>query len=82
MREGKWVFGGCERRSTGAFMTIVNDRSAATLIPIIQASVRPGTTIFSDEWNAYNQIGNIPGYTHQTVNHSQHFIDPITGIVV
>lgn len=60
-------------------MTVVADRSATTLIPIIQAHVRPGTIIYSDEWSAYNSIGTIPGYTHRTVNHSQHFVDPVTG---
>ena len=43
--EGHWVFGGCERGSSEAFMTVVNDRSAATLMPIIRAYIRPGTTI-------------------------------------
>ncbi len=78
MRDGKWVFGGCERGSVDAFMTIVNDRTAATLIPIIQAHIRPGTTIMSDEWS---WISNITGYSHQTVNHSQNFVDPVTGKV-
>lgn len=62
-------------------MTVVSDRSSATLIPIIQAHVRPGTTIYSDEWSAYNSVGTISGYTHKTVNHSQNFVDPVTGIM-
>ena len=77
--DGQWVFGGIERGTTKAFMLVVPDRTRATLLPIIQQYVRPGTTIMSDEWAAYNVIGSTPGYTHQTVNHSENFVDPTTG---
>ena len=46
----------------------------------IQAHIQPGTTIYSDQWSAYG-IASIPGYTHKTVNHSQNFVDPVTGIL-
>ena len=39
----------------------------------------PGTTICSDEWKAYRHLQTMYGYDHQTVNHSQNFIDPNTG---
>ena len=32
----------------------------------------------SDEWGAYQQQMSV-GYTHTTVNHSQHFVDPNNG---
>jgi transposase-like protein len=61
------------------FMIIEQDRTAATFIPLIQRYIRPGSTIFSDEWRAYNGIATIAGgnYTHRMVNHSQHFVDPV-----
>ena len=49
-REGHWVFGGIERGTSEAFMVEVTDRSASTLLPIIQKFIKPGTTIISDEW--------------------------------
>lgn len=59
-------------------MVEVPDRSAATLLPIIRQYVRPGSTVMSDEWRAYSTINTI-GMTHQTVNHSLHFVDPSSG---
>ena len=49
----QWVFGGICRQTGECFMYTVPDRSAATLLPIIQATIRPGTTIMSDMWGAY-----------------------------
>ena len=75
----QWVFGGICRETGECFLYPVEDRSAATLLPIIRDSIRPGTTIISDLWQSYNQIPNIGNYIHLTVNHSQNFVDPVTG---
>lgn len=62
------------------YMEIVAQRDAATLLPIIQAHVAPGTIIHSDQWAAYNRVANLPNVGgHSTVNHSVTFIDPVTG---
>ena len=53
-------------------------RDAATLIPIIQHHVEPRTQIWSDEWGAYNNLNGLE-YVHETVNHTQYFVDPISG---
>ena len=45
--------GGVEKGTCNAFMVEVQDRSAATLLPIIQQYVLLGKTIFSDEWRPY-----------------------------
>ena len=36
------------------YMQIVPNRTASTLLPIIQAHIAPGTTVHSDEWPAYS----------------------------
>ena len=50
-------------------MYAVPNRSAATLMQIIQHSILPGTTVMSDLWRAYGGI-NTMGFKHFTVNHS------------
>ena len=81
MVEGHWVFGGTERITGNSFLVEVEKRDAKTLIPIIKKYIRPNSIIYSDEWRAYSGIQSIPGcnYTHRTVNHSQNFVDPMTG---
>jgi transposase-like protein len=74
----QWVFGGICRETRETFIVKVPDRSAATLMPIIQQKIRPGTTIISDCWRAYNDVQN-QGYVHQRVNHRYNFVDPATG---
>ena len=75
-----WVFGGVCRETHERFIFKVNNRNAETLLPIIEEMILPGSTIHSDGWRAYNGISSLPnGYTHFVVNHSQNFVDPITG---
>ena len=74
----QWVFGGYDVATKVGFMVPVDRRDAATLLPIIQQYIAPGTTIISDLWAAYNTIGTL-GYQHLTVNHSLNFVDPTTG---
>ena len=67
-------------RITGSFFLVeVPKRDAATLIPIIEEYICPGSTIYSDEWRAYSSIPTMHGYSHCTVNHSQNFVHPDTG---
>jgi transposase-like protein len=72
------LIGGVERGTGRSFFVPVRNRSNATLTVIIRAGVEPGTTIISDCWAAYNDLGR-QGYTHQTVNHRIGFVDQVTG---
>ena len=41
--DGHWVFGGMERTTGECFLVEVEHKDAATLLPIIQQFVRPGS---------------------------------------
>ena len=62
-------------------MELVPDRQAATLLPIIQQHVSPGSIVHSDEWRSYRTVAALPNVaSHGTVNHSITFVDPTTGV--
>lgn len=52
----------------------VEKRDEATLLPIIQKWIEPGTIIVSDCWKAYCNLEK-HGYIHRTVNHSKEFLN-------
>jgi transposase-like protein len=72
------VFGGVERESGKTFLVPVKDRTADTLMTVIRDWIEPGTTVISDCWGAYHDLGS-QCYRHRTVNHSNNFVDPHTG---
>jgi hypothetical protein len=72
------VFGGVERESGQTFLVPIQDRTADTLLALIHEWIEPGTTVISDCWGAYNNVGSL-GYEHRTVNHSIGFRDPVSG---
>ena len=52
--------------------------TANTLISIIKENILPGSTIYSDCWNAYHFL-NSEGFHHLMVNNLVNIIDPETG---
>ncbi|KAI6651227.1 hypothetical protein LOD99_5374 [Oopsacas minuta] len=76
---GQWVFGMFETGTNKAVMVVVTNRTIATLPPIIQQYILPGTTIHSNEWASYAILQHTT-YVHHTINHSQNFVDPHTGV--
>ena len=79
-----WVFGivTTEYTPCRGYFKVVKRRDAATLHPIIERCIRPGTEVHTDDWGAYRnldrRLNNVA--THRVVNHSRYFVDPRTGV--
>ena len=57
-----------------------NQRDADTLYRLISDHVEISSTIHTDCWRGYNGL-MVRGFAaHLTVNHSYHFVDPVTGV--
>lgn len=73
-RGGKtvWVLGMYDKEEKEGVILHVEERDKCTMLPEIQRHVKWGTTIWTDQWAAYNGLDNI-GFIHETVNHSNEF---------
>jgi transposase-like protein len=74
----QWVFGGVERETGKTFVVPVPDRTADTLMAVIDTWIETGTTVTSYCWRAYRDL-DAEGYTHRTVNRNTGFVDERTG---
>jgi transposase-like protein len=78
--EGVWVFGMVERTEARKIVFVkVDNRKQETLEGILKKYVHEETIIYSDCWRAYNNLCNLFA-SHNTVNHSQTFVDPLTNV--
>ena len=70
---------GVERTENGAiFVAVVSDRAAETLLGIIMRHVHLGSIVHTDLWNGNLDIEDLLGLDHDTVNHSECYVDPIS----
>ena len=71
-----------EYRPCRGYFQVVQQRDRATLAPILQRVLLPGSEVHSDDWAAYrgleNHVANVR--VHRTVIHRDNFVDPVTGI--
>ena len=79
MRPPIWFFGAVDCKTNRVAMEHCTSRTSEILVPMIQSLCSPGATIWSDSWNAYNELKSL-GFQHSMVNHSRNYTDPITGV--
>ena len=81
-----WMLGGYDTLSKKAFLHIVPDRKRDTVIPIIKKYVEEKSIIHTDKFVIYDCLNDLVNdnnekiYIHRNVNHSENFVDPITGV--
>lgn len=56
------------KRGGNVVVKPVKDTSAGTLVPIMREYLPEGSTVYTDEWLAYRDLGRI--YNHEVVKHS------------
>ena len=58
-------------------------RDRATLLPILQKCLRPGSEVYTDDWGAYRNLDqHLPNQVarHRVVVHADNFVHPVTGV--
>ncbi|MCP4703183.1 MAG: IS1595 family transposase [candidate division Zixibacteria bacterium] len=61
---------GMIQRDGEVCITMLENVQQKTIMPLITATVAPGTTIYTDEYDIYNRLSD-QGYEHKTVCHSR-----------
>lgn len=65
-KQKRWLWGAYDVYAKVGYITFVQQRDAATLLPIIQRIVAPQSTIVSDKWATYDNNSELPqAYVHQ-----------------
>ncbi|ORD96001.1 hypothetical protein HERIO_2023 [Hepatospora eriocheir] len=77
-----WVFrlDDCSFIPAKISLYVVPNRTANTLLPIIERVCASGTIIHSDQWKAYLGISSKLRLAHFTVNHSEGFVNHNNGV--
>ena len=78
----RWVVGitAVEFQPPRPIFHVVQRRDATTLHRIIVTHCLQGTTVSTDSWRGYRGLRNL-NFDHQTVNHQQNFVNPVTGTI-
>lgn len=68
------TFGILERDTQRVYVHRIKREDKRTLMPIIRLVVTEGSTIYTDKWRGFTDLG-IDGYTHHAINHSEEYVD-------
>lgn len=80
-----WVFGviSTATRPARGYYKVVASRDRATLLPILERCLQPGSEVYTDDWGAYRNLEQqLPNHVarHRVVVHADNFVDPVTGV--
>jgi transposase len=61
---------GMVQRGGKVFVATIENAQRTSIMPHVFERVLPSTTVYTDEWRAYNFLGKA-GYKHERINHSE-----------
>ena len=61
---------GMIQRAGQVVLQVLENVKQVTISPFVRATIAPGTTVYTDEYDIYSRLEEW-GFTHHTVNHSQ-----------
>jgi transposase-like protein len=70
----KTIVMGMRERDTGKVRAqVIPDVTGETLKPAVQAAVKAGSCVYTDEWRGYTGLES--RFDHQTVNHAETYVN-------
>jgi transposase-like protein len=70
----KTVVLGMRERGTGKVRAeVIPDVQKATLRPAVEQAVKPGSTVYTDQWRGYTGLEG--RYDHETINHLESYVE-------
>lgn len=73
-KEHKVIVFGILQRGGNVYCHIIKRMDTRTLQPIIRLVVEAGSTIYTDKWRGFGDLG-LNGYKHYSINHSEEYVD-------
>lgn len=65
---------GIKQREGVVYVRVIKKADRNTLMPIIRLVVEQGSTVYTDKWRGFVELG-LDGYTHKSINHSLEYSD-------
>lgn len=72
-KEHKAMVFGILQRGGNVYAHIIKKADKKTLEPIVRMVVEPGSTVYTDKWRGFADLG-LNQYSHKTVNHSIEYV--------
>ena len=72
-KEHKVLVFGILQRQGDVYVHIIKKADKATLMPIVRLVVEQGSTVLTDKWRGFTELG-LDGYKHSSVNHSEEYV--------
>lgn len=72
-KEHKVIVFGMLMRGGDVYCRVVTRGDKRTLEPIVRLVVEPGSTVYTDHWRGFDDLG-LSQYEHKSVNHSEEYV--------